>query len=259
MKGQKAKFIEALRAFRRDGGEKMWDPIYERVGFCENRGDRVLADAMALWFADNAPGDELGINWFAHLHKYLVEAFDEFRTHERWQTARDAYAYACGGEEIPDLVNVHVGGLHRLLATHHLAYFCAAVSGEKWLREHLEAFFDAQQTCIDQAWWDFTRVAYRQIMPRIKVESHRGNKGKFGKTELLTWAGMGRVMFTFRRGKDEDDVQVTYVADDGDEHGRRAGPNNSRTPYEVCVEMIREVATGWSLDKMKRDGKIGMF
>jgi hypothetical protein len=131
------------------------------------------------------------------------------------------------------------------------------LSGELWLQDKLEAHFHAQQHCIDQAWERFVRVGYRELMPRIKEESHRGNKGEFGSTTLMTYCMAGRCMFTFLRGEDGGPT-MTYVADDSDMWGVRSGSNATATPYAECVSMINEVTDNWDMKKMKKDAKIGM-
>jgi hypothetical protein len=265
MKNQKAEYIAALRRFAACGGARVYDHWYDRLGYNESRGDRVLAGAIADYLDDpGIPIDEY-VNWFAHLDEFLVDAFEDFRTLDKWRPVREKYAAEHEHRrdaEIPDLVNAHVGGLHRMLAVMSVSRLCATLAGErecKWLRPRLEAHFGAQQSCIDQAWSRFVRVGYRELMPRIKEERHRGNSGEFGRTTLLTWACAGRVMFTFKRGKDEDDVQITYIADDSDMRGVRSGSNATRTPFVTCIEMINEVSDGWALDRMKPDKKVGMF
>jgi len=252
-------FVAALRRFAEVGGDELWDPIYERKGYRTCRGEQTLAHGIAKYLDDlSIPGDTLGINWYHDLHSHLVDAFVEFRTHEKWEALRKAYKIKTEGSEIPDLVEVHIGGLHRLHVIHQIAYLVTVLSGEVWLRPKLEGYFNAQQHCIDQAWERFVRVGYRQLMPRIKKESHRGNRGQFGETTLLTYAMAGRVMFTFLRGKDGGPM-MTYVADDSDMHGERSGSNATTTPYAECVAMIDEVSDNWDVAKMTQDNQIEML
>lgn len=253
---KKSAFITALRHFAEVGGDDLWDPIYERRGYRPHRGEQVLALGIAKYLNEpSIPGDTIGINWYHDLHSHLADAFVEFRTHEKWALLRKAYEIKTEGEKIPDLVDVHIGGLHRLGIAHQIARLATVLSGETWLQSRLEAYFDAQQHCIDQAWERFVRVGYRQLMPRIKTEKHRGNKGAFGTTTLMTYAMAGRVMFTFERS---NGGSMTYVADDSDMHGERSGPNAPATPYAECVAMIDEVSDHWDMQKMVKDNKIGM-
>jgi len=254
----KKKFIAALWHFAEVGGDELWDPIYQRKGYQAHRGEQLLALGIAKYLDDpSVPGDTLGINWYRDLHAHLVDAFVDFRTAQKWETLRKAYKIKTNGDEIPDLVEVHVGGLHRLLLAHRLAHLCTVLSGELGIQPKLEAYFQAQQHCIDQAWKRFVRVGYRELMPRIKEENHRSHKGVFGSTTLLTYCIAGRCMFTFLRGEDGGPT-MTYVADDSDMSGVRSGPNTTATPYAECVAMINEVSDNWDLEKMQRADKIGI-
>src|SRR6185503_14332355 len=148
--------------------------------------------------------------------------------------------------EIPDLFEIHDGGLHRMLVVGALVRLCVVLSGCQWLQEKLGLAFNAQSAVIDQAWRRFVRVAYAKMMERINGEQHRGNVGLFGATTLSTFACAGRVIFAFERGND----RMEYVADDGDPIGIRSGPNVSATRYDACVAMIEEVTSMWDMGKM---------
>jgi hypothetical protein len=255
----KSRFITALRRFSTEGGAELYDVEYKRFGYHEYRGERLLASALAQYLDEpQIPSDALEVNGYHDLPGHLADAFVAFRTEAKWEALREDYIRLTEGKEIFDLVNVHVGGLHRLLMVHQLARLMSVLTGETWLRSNLEAYFNAQQVCIDQAWRRFVRVGYRQLMPHIKSAQHRGNRGKFGKTVCMTYEMAGRVMFTFKRGADQDDVQITYIADASDMWGCRSGANATRTPFQTCVDMINEVSDHWNLNVMRPDDKIGM-
>lgn len=244
-------FIDSLKVFASEGGERLFDVVYDRTGYNECRGERILARGLEKYFSSLQ--NAMSAHFYYHLKLYLVDAFEEFRTHEKWVALRRAYATQTD-HEVPDLLNVHVGGLHRLLAVNQLSYMCTVLSGKKWMRSALESYFHAQQYCIDASWGNFVRKGYRTLLPKIKEESHRGNKGQFGETTLMTYACAGRVMFTFQRG----DASMTYVADDSDMVGVRSGANSTSTPYAECISMIDEVTRKWDIDLMVRDDKLGM-
>lgn len=253
----KKDFITALRSFAKNGGNDLYDPVYERTGYRPYRGEQTLAEAIANYLdRPEIPGDSLGINWYHDLKEHLVDAFVEFRTDDKWAKLREDYERETQ-VQVPDLVNVHIGGLYRLMIVNQIAHLCTVLSGQKWIWRKLEAHFHAQQACIDQAWERFVRIGYRELMPRIKEERHSSNRGEFGKTTLMTFCTSGRCMFTFMRGEDGG-PSMTYVADDSDMWGVRSGPNATDTPYAECVAMINEVSDNWDIEKMKRDDKIGM-
>jgi len=247
---KKGHFISMLKHFSTYGGKGIYDPIYDRPDYQpEWRGDRALACGLAKYL-EAVPGDVEGINWYTDLADHLVDAFEEFRTLEKWEGLRREYAFATEGNEIPDLVNCHIDPIRRSLVANSMTHLVTVLAGETWLQSKLEAVFHAQQECIDLAWRRFVRVCYREMMPRIAKERHRGNRGKFGSTVLLTYDIAGRTVFTFRRGEG-DGPSVSYVADSSDMWGVRSGGNFATTPYRECISMIEEVTDNWSLDEMK--------
>lgn len=251
---RKASFIAALRNFAKTSGRDTPDG-YGRTGFRPSRGTVPLVLGIAEYLdGPEIPGEESGLNWIADLPKHLDDAFTAFRTEARWSNLRAAYKDDTG-HDVPDIVNVHVDGLHRLLVVHEIVRLMPILAESPWLSERLAVHLGAQQACIDQAWRAFVRVGYRDLLPRIKSEDHRGNRGEFGSTTLLTYAMAGRVMFTFSRG----DESVTYVADDSDMYGCRAGMNVPSTDYATCVSMIGEVTAKWRTAAMVRSDSIGMW
>lgn len=251
--GTKSAIADDLRRFVTTDGRDTPDG-YGRIGLRPSRGMPALLEACAHYIeACDAPEDKYDhAAVLRRLPEILTEAFRNFRIRPQWRALRDAYR-AEVGYDIPDLVDCHVGGLHRMLVVRDVARVVALVLGEDWLRESLEAHFDAQMRVIDQAWDRFRHLAYRPLMTRIKAESHRGNAGRFGTTDLLTFACAGRVMLTFAR---DNGATMTYVADDGDSVGYRAGPNAPEPPYNVCVSLIEDVTNHWDIEKLKRSDSV---
>lgn len=252
----KAHLVAELRYFVKEGGSFFWDPIYERSGYQEHTGERLLAGALAEHIGRNAPEPTGGINWNVDLHKHMADAFVDFRTLPEWEPLRKAYTSEVG-YDIPDMVACHIGGLHRILVVMKLCHLMTVLTREVWLKEHLASYFGAQQACIDQAWHRFVRTGYRQLMPVSTASSDRGFSGKFGTTTLMTYEMAGRTMFTFQRGRGGDRRTVSFVADSSDMGGQRSGGNVSAEPYDECVSMIDEVTDRWDLAEMKVD-KIGL-
>ena len=184
-------------------------------------------------------------SWLTYLDRFLGDAFHEIRTSERYVDLRAKYITEVE-YEVPDLFEIHDGGLHRMLVVQALVRLCVVLSGCEWLQEKLGLAFNAQSAVIDQAWCRFVRVAYVKMMERINDESHRLNVGIFGTTTLTTFACAGRVVFAFERRTD----RMEYVADDGDPIGIRSEPNVSSTRYDLCVSMIEEVTSMWEIGKM---------
>lgn len=169
--------------------------------------------------------------------------------------------------------------------------------GGAWLERDLDGYFHAEANVIDHAWKRFVRQCYRPIAPRIKAERHRGNSGLFGRTTLRSYALAGRIMFTFSRTAAPTEVltkitelmctegvtaenkvaaleallmitpspdhgndvqQVSFVADDSDMYGFRAGMNYPDASYIECIEMINDVIEHWDPQRFVQDNGIGL-
>lgn len=248
----KADLINNLRAIvARDGVG-----IEDEYGHNDFRGSRttmLMADAFADWLEVNAPAEEHQV-FVAYVCQHLINAYTDFRTLDIYAHLRKEYTRAMDrDQEIPDLL---VPSMDGLLEGRSIARVVALASGQVTrVRTMIEGYLDAPMMTVTQAWRAFVRVAYRPLIERINDERYRGNSGTFGTTELLTWSGIGRVMFTFRRGRDS----VTFVADDSDMHGHRSGPNHPACDFIEAVAMIRDVTAHWDIEKLMRDDKIGIF
>ena len=260
---ERQRFLELLEEFILHAGERTPDG-YGRKGRLLLRGETTLMNGVAAYLQrPEVPTSCIGARWVYHLDHYLVDAFEAMRTEPGYAGLRDMYRRETGGEDVPDLLELHlgVGQFHRTMVVSSLISLCATISGLcngdgertpcEWLRAKLEATFNAQAHVVDGAWLGFVRKAYRELAPRIDAERHRTNVGVFGATTLRTFACAGRVLYNFSRDGSKYLNELCYVADESDMHGRRAGPNTTRTRYNKCVEMIEEVTALWSLDAMK--------
>lgn len=270
----KTELIRALNEFVETNGTKLRDVVYDHADYRPHRGETILALAFAKWLKNpETPENQNGFDWFKDLPELLDEAYEEFRQDAQWKSVRKAYAVETG-HEIPSLVNIHQGGLDRVLVvasvihlmtclyvqvySQHADRFLSGRVEWRWLQNELDSYLNAQAQVIEQAWKRFVRKCYRPFMKRYKTDEHTGNSGKFGNTHLLTFGTAGRMMFTFRRGdaKNGGGPSITYVADDSDDFGNRAGPNTTNTPYIECVQMINEVVDNWDLDKLQKSTSV---
>ena len=238
--------VDRLRWFAVNKGVGLPDE-YGHPDYRASRGEALLAGLLACWIGESVPDHDDLVNFSSYLPGVVVEAYAALSTEPRWEEARRAYRDLTG-RDIPDLVDAHAGGIHRALVAHDVCRLLPLLTREEWLRGALESTLGAQMQVVDHAWRRFVRRAYRELMPRIRDEAHRGNSGRFGSTTLLTYDIAGRVMFTFRRGTGD----VTYVADAGDMYGWRSGPNTLGAPYAECVSMIEEVVERWDLGVMRQ-------
>lgn len=301
----KTKFIAAIRRFLATGqlprtGDLDLDDDRE---YQPSRGELLIVDAIARYFEDHTEitDKDIGLNWFCDLHKHLVEAFEEFRTHPKHQVLRETYKSQMGElrYEIPDLLDVRGGYSygHMVYDLVKLMPRLAGRCGSTWLERDLEGYFHAESNVIDHAWKRFVRRCYRPIAPRIKAERHRGNSGVFGRTTLRSYVLAGRIMFTFARSAavpnllakitelvdtqgvtaenkvaaleallmiapspdDGPDIQqVSFVGDDSDMYGFRAGMNYPQASYSDCVAMINDVIDHWDPNKFVEDGDVSL-
>lgn len=209
-------------------------------------GEATLAGMLARWIEESdVPDDELE-NFSSYLPCVVVEAYSEISKDPKWKEARQAYRQETG-QDVPDLVDAHAGGLYRILVASSVCRLIPLLTGEKWLRGRLTSTLDAQSIVIDHAWRRFVAAAYRELMPRIEGELHIGNSGVFGSTRLSTYEIAGRVSFKFSR----DSGSITYVAEASDMYGCRSGANVPDAPYAECVAMIEDVIQHWNIDEMR--------
>ena len=241
----KKELQDRLRWFADNGGVGLADE-YGHPDYRTSRDETILAGMLGHWLSESDFPADGSISQY--LPDLVVEAYADFSSSPTWETARLLYRIRTGAS-IPDLVDVHAGGIRRALVVHSLCRLLPLLTGDEWLRGKMETTLGAQMEVIDHAWRRFVRVAYRGLMPRIKAEAHRGNVGVFGKTTLSTFACAGRVEFSFSRGTGT----MTYVADDSDAYGHRSGPNTPDAPYAECVAMIEDVVAHWDADGLRRD------
>jgi hypothetical protein len=251
------RFVAMLERFVTYDGTRTPDGFERKLSYQPSRGETVLMGALADYLKAT-PECDFGENWLAYLPKRVAAAFEHFRCSREHISTRAVYL-AQTGSPIPSLINAHEGHLHRTLVVHSVVRLLPIIAaqsideGERmpWLETALDSYLRAQDNAIAQAWHGFVDRHYVPLLRRIKDESHRGNSGTFGETELLTWAGMGRVMFQFQRGG--ADESISAVADDGDPVGYRSGLNATHIPYERAVAMIRDVTAHFDDAKLLKN------
>lgn len=229
----KTKFVAAIREFLKTGET----PDYPKGDYRDSRGELLLIDAIAKYFEDHTEiiDKEMGLNWLADLHKYLVEAFEEFRTDAKHQALRETYR-AQTQHDIPDLLDVRCGHA-RIHVMYDLLKFLPDITGRcggEWLERDLKTYFGAQDEVIEHSWRRFVRLCYRPIAHRIKEERHRGNSGLFGRTTLRSYVLAGRIMFTFARSSKRPDLtlldDITGILD-----GTNASAENKLAAIEAIM------------------------
>ena len=241
----KTQFVQALRKFLKTG--KTTVPPhgeYNSSGeYNTSPGETLLVRAIADYFETHTeiPDKEPGINFFVDLHKHLVDAFSEFRTHEKHDRLRELYGEQTNGH-MPDLFDAR-GGATRARVVYDLCKLMPLIAGRMGgdeFRHRLHGFFDWQENAIKAAWGVFLRECYRPLAPRIK-KNLGSYKGLFGRTWLWIDSGSGRMMYTFERMVSIPDVkildQLTAIAEN-----RHTMPVDKYAAIEVLL-MTRQQPT----------------
>ena len=83
----------------------------------------------------------------------------------------------------------------------------------------------------------------------IKSCEFKGIGGKFGKTELRTWDGIGRMVFTFARTVNGKDCTVSFIFQSDDEQALGAGIQSCTSDVITALTMIKDVSDNWDPSK----------
>lgn len=250
----KIEFINRLRWFVANEGRGLQDE-YGHPDYSPGRGETILMGMFAKWLHDSdVPERSEYARWFVDLPDLVVEAFQDFSSAPEWEDARRAYKIRTSNP-VPDIANAYTRGLHGLLVACEVTRLLPLLANAPWLSKDLHLKVNAEMEVIDLAWKRFVKIVYRKLLPHLNANNHRGYKGRFGSTELLTFGCAGRIMFTFTRGT----ATMTYVADDGDVFGYRSGPNSPGAPYQECVSMIEDVIENWDANKLEHSDDVGMI
>src|SRR5678809_541421 len=87
----KQQFIDRLKWFEVNEGIGLPDE-YGHPNYAPSRGEAYLAGLFARWLEDPAvPDKENGLSWTGDIPLYLVEAYADFRTDQKWSVGRLAY------------------------------------------------------------------------------------------------------------------------------------------------------------------------
>lgn len=252
----KSELVAAIRSFARTRGVGLEDE-YGHENYAPMRGEVLLAGAFGDWLESRTDiMDDPHQSITVYLDTLLQWAHEDFRTLPAWAGLRSAYVAECEHDrEIPDVVGC---GTYSQLTAYSAQRLYPLLVNSPWLGGRLECHFGARMQVVDQSWRSFARVAYAPLIARIRQETHRGNAGDLGNTHVMTWAGMGRVMITFRgrRSRDQDDDQVSAVCDDGDLVGIRSGLNFPGCKFTRAVDLIDEATAHWDLGKIRPDKKV---
>lgn len=197
----KTQFVAALRTYLKTG--KTTKPTDNgRVYAASSPGEVNLIAAIADYFEqhDEIVDKESGIGFWYDVLKHIADAFQEFRTHAKYEMLRNVYRSVTDGSEIPDLFDIRHGRI-RMRVLDDLARFLPLIAGrmDPYIGERLDGYFNCQLYLVEATWRVFIRQCYRTVAPRIKASRSRTHRGLFGRTYLEVNTMAGRVQYTFER------------------------------------------------------------
>ena len=193
---------------------------------------------------------------FWHIDHYLpqivADAYELLRTSEReWVVKHRRNYEKAVVRTVPNLLEIGVADdLQRALETQTLGYLFAELIGEEWIKNSFETYLDAQFYVLRGVFDKFLRKVYREgLYDLIQNTVNAGMSGRFGKTDLRTFVTGGRIMLTFARGQDKDEINVSFVAEDNDSNAYSAGTQSIHAMLPECLAMIEEVIQLWPGEK----------
>lgn len=219
--------------------------------------------------------DEHEITGIVHyLPVYVVRAMEFLRTSQDpfFVHHRERYLKAVKGKEIPCLTEIAYGGVYRALTVGSVASIMAEATGSdgeknELVRQAIQNYCLAQDIVLQQSWYNFLRAVGSEMFRLIDLEEIiNAHSGKFGDTDLRTFAGGGRLMVSFSRRHEgttrimvsqeesPNDVVLPYFESSicfiGEDS--KKGRENARWGIQSChcdfpeaLTMITEVTTKW--------------
>lgn len=249
------------------------ETLIERRDF-RSRGDEAFAGLLLAHMKQGLEEGRISDHEFSgiwhHLPTYVREVFDRLRSGQDRDSTyfREMYVRSTLRENIPDLVEIAFGGPERAVTIVSLAHLLERITGQKWLKDEIESYFMAQDTVLAQVFDEFCFRVYRNgLTDRIDESKKAGMSGQFGTVSLRTFVTAGRIMFTFARkveGQDHED-SVSFVGEDGEREGVRAGQQSVYCDLGTACGLIREVMDHWPNDVddqrkiFKDDDEVSLF
>jgi hypothetical protein len=188
-----------------------------------------------------------------YLPQMVGDAFEDFRTSEAEWVLSYRIEYESATERpVPNLQQIGASELLvRSCAIVSLSFLFRDIVGEERMREQLDSYLNAESRVLQLYIDKFLRLVYRKGLFNLIKDESGGFAGKFGEVSLRCYICAGRVMFTFARSNSQgaDDIQVSFLAEDGDQLAYTAGVQSVCASLSECMAMIDEVIAYWPIDK----------
>lgn len=195
-------------------------------------------------------------NILDYLPQIVGDAFEDFRTSKaEWVESYRAEYEKETGSPVPCLQQIGVTDLLARCGTIiTLSFLFRDIVGEERMRDQLDSYLNAESRTIQLYIDKFLRLVYRRGLFDLIKDASGGFTGKFGEVDLRCYICAGRVMFTFARSNSQgaDGMQVSFVAEDGDQAAYTAGLQSVCASLSECIAMIDEVTANWPSDKAEQ-------
>lgn len=237
---------------------------YSYSGNSNRKGEKTFVSFLIGYLGGLCiPGDEKYVFYdiVPHIPQILTDAHHEFRTStEHWVSQlREQYVQEIG-RNVANLTDVGVDNdLYRFSEVLMISSLAKKVLGKEDQGDYVEqdvlAHSNAQANLLQQVFDNFLRKVYRKGMfEMINSSKICGIGGVFGQTELRTFVTAGRIMFTFARGVEgsEEEISISFVAEDGDPNGYSAGLQSIHAGLVDSFTMINDVTDNWPEDEEKQ-------
>ena len=180
-----------------------------------------------------------------HIPQLLLGAVETFRVSDDSEIATlRQHCEDRMGEPFPNLMRLgSSNSLSQALTTQSITSMMEDVVGAA-LGTEVGVVLGAERLLLQQRFHLFLHHVYHGgLYEVIEACPQVGMSGQFGPTELRSFATAGRLMFTFVRKDDGDDV--SFVCEEGDPLGLGGGLQSVNTDLVTAMAMIDDVVNGW--------------
>ncbi|HLM83628.1 MAG TPA: hypothetical protein VK254_00230 [Candidatus Bathyarchaeia archaeon] len=199
--------------------------------------------------------DEKYDHW--HIDHYLpqivADAYELLRTsEEEWVVMYRLNYEKLTEHEVPNLLEIGAtDGIYRAIVAETLGWLFKEVVGHDHMKDVFDEYLNAQSNALMGTFDKFLRQVFRRgLYDLIEGKDARGMSGKFSETDLRTYVIAGRLAFTFAKKQGEDEISVTFVAEDSDPNAYSAGIQSVYATLPECMVMIEDVIRLWPSDKV---------
>lgn len=186
----------------------------------------------------------------SYLPQIVGDAFEEFRTSEAdWVVSYRKKFEREVEHRVPNLTDIgDSDSIHRALEINTLGYLFRDITGCDRVKHQIEAYLNAEMATLQLYVDKFLRLVYRNGLYNLVKDVGGGMSGRFGEVDLRCFITAGRVMFTFARQVGDSEIDVTFIAEDGDPNAYSAGVQSVCATLPECIAMINEVIDNWPTD-----------